>query len=248
MMRLLRRAFRQWGREFLQFWGRFTAFHRIVIGIMLALVIVFTARSRLLDPLGRKVAAEHKTLADKSVSARVPLPEQDATIAEETLRSENLRRSIANLGGELARAEAVSAFRLNASKADANAALLSLSGKRGLHVLKNLPLEVVYSPSAKTPVTNTASASKGGANTNRLFRVEMSPDSSIPVVASAYEMSGYFAAIYSFLEDAQREPLLWELRDVSITLLNEGETVSGAVPPLLLRFTLVLHLYRGGGS
>jgi len=72
MMRTLRRALRQWKREFLAFWGRFTAFHRIVIGILLAMGIVFLARTRVIDPLERDLATEHKTLADKGVPARVP--------------------------------------------------------------------------------------------------------------------------------------------------------------------------------
>lgn len=217
MMRVIRRALRQWKREFSVFWGRFTAFHRIVIGMLLAMAIVFGARSRLLDPLEQTLAAERKALADKSVPARVPLPEQDEVIAEETLRAENLQRSIENLTGELAHLEAASHFRLDASKADANAALLALASQRGLHVLKNTT-------------------------------VEPSPDGGVATVASRYELAGRFGGIYGFLDDMQRQPLLWQLRDVSIALLNEQDALSGGTPTLVLRFTLILHLYRGGGA
>jgi hypothetical protein len=218
MMRALRRALRQWKREFLTFWGRFTAFHRMVIGILLAMGIVFLARTQVLDPLDRELAAERKMLADKGVPARVPAPEDDEDIQEETLRAENLQRSLENRTAELKAVEASSPYRLDAGKADANAALLALAGRHGLHVLKNAPM----------------SAAEGGP---------------VATAASAYELAGRFAAIYGFLDDARREPLLWELRDVSIALANESDAFGGSgAPPLVLRCTLVLHLYRGGGA
>jgi hypothetical protein len=220
MMRTLRRALRQWKREFLAFWGRFTAFHRIVIGILLAMGIVFLARTRVIDPLERDLATEHKTLADKGVPARVPAPEEDEDIQEETLRAENLQRSLKKRTAELKAAEASSPYRLDAGKADASAALLALAGRHGLHVRKN-----AAAPAAAGDPVPTATA------------------------ASAYELAGRFASIYGFLNDVRREPLLWELRDVSIALANESDAFGGsAAPPLLLRFTLVLHLYRGGGA
>jgi hypothetical protein len=218
MMRALRRALRQWKREFLTFWGRFTAFHRIVIGILLAMGIVFVARTRVLDPLDKKLADERKALADKGVPAHVPSPEDDEEIQEETLRAENLRRSLENRAAELKTVEASSPYRLDAGKADANAALLALAGRHGLHVLKNAPMP----------------AAAGGP---------------VATAASAYELAGRFAAIYGFLDDVRREPILWELRDVSIAPANESDAFGGpATPPLVLRFTLVLHLYRGGGT
>jgi hypothetical protein len=218
MMRAVRRAVRQWKREFLAFWGRFTAFHRIVIGILLAMGVVFGARSRMLDPLDRELAAERELLADKGVPARVPAPEEDEEIQEETLRAENLRRSLENRSAELAAIEASSPYRLDAGKADANAALLALAGRHGLHVLKNA----------------SAPAAEGGP---------------VPTASSAYELAGRFASIYGFLDDVRREPLLWKLRDVSIALANESDAFGGSgAPPLVLRFTLVLPLYRGGGA
>jgi hypothetical protein len=226
MMRTLRRALRQWKREFLAFWGRFTAFHRIVIGILLAMGIVFLARTRVIDPLERDLATERKTLADKGVPARVPAPEEDEDIQEETLRAENLQRSLKKRTAELKAAEASSPYRLDAGKADASAALLALAGRHGLHVLKNAP-----TAAEAGPVPTAAEASP------------------VPTAAAAYELAGRFASIYGFLDDARREPLLWELRDVSIALANESDAFGGSgAPPLVLRFTLVLHLYRGGGA
>ena len=218
MRRLLRRTLRQWKRELLSFWGRFNAFHRIVIGILLAMGIVFAARTRMLDQLEHDLAAERKTLSDDNVPAHVPLPEHDETIQEETLRMENLCRSLENRAAELTHAEKTSCFRIEAGKADANAALLAIAGRHGLHVLKNASTNV---PHAGTT----------------------------PSAASAYELAGRFPSIYKFLEDVQREPLLWELCDVSVALLNESDAFNcSPAPPLVLRFIMVLHLYRGGDA
>ncbi len=216
MIRALRRALRQWKREFLTFWGRFTAFHRIVIGILLAMGVVFAARTRVLDPLDKELAAARKKLSDKNVPARVPSPMEDDEIQQEMLRAENLERSLENQLGELAAIESATDLRLNVSKADAHAALLAMAGRHGLRVLKN---------AADEPPT----------------------DGAVPTVASAYELAGRFTSIYGFLADVQREPVLWELRDVSLGLLHEDDMFSASAAPLLvLRFTLVLHLYPGG--
>ncbi|NCC52171.1 MAG: hypothetical protein EOM20_13270 [Spartobacteria bacterium] len=218
MMRMIRRSARQWKKEFLSFWGRFSAFHRIVIGILLAMGIVYLARSRALDPLAEELEATRKELADKGRATPPPAPEQDEVIQEELLRVENLRRSLENRGVELAGLEAGSAYRLDAGKADANAALLAMAGRRGLHVLKNAP-------------------------------VDLPEPGAVPAVAMAYELAGRFASIYGFLEDVRREPLLWELQGISISLLNETASYGGAVAPaLVLHFTLVIYLYHGGDA
>lgn len=213
MIRIMRRALRQWKREFLAFWGRFTAFHRIVIGILLAMGIVFAARARLLDPLDRELAALLKDLDDKGVPALVPEPAQDETIQEEVLRAENLQRSLENHAAALAAVEAANRHRIGAAKADANATLLGLAGRRKLRVWKNMPLEAPA-------------------------------DGPVPAAASACELVGSYAAIYGFLDDVRREPLLWKLRDVSLEL-PEADAGPGAAPGLVLRFTLVQHLYPG---
>lgn len=218
MIRMVRRALRQWKREFLAVWGRFTAFHRIVIGILLAMGLVYMARSRLLDPLDRELAGERRNLADKGVPAQVPTPGEDVEIQEERLRAENLKRSLENRSAELAAAEAATRLRLGAGKADASATLLALSGRHGLRVLKNA--------SAEAPVGGT-----------------------VPAAASVYELAGRFSAIFGFLEDVRREPLAWALRDVSVDLWHgQAAPETAPAPLLLLRFTLVLHLYGGGGS
>ncbi len=252
MMRMLRRALRQWKSEFLAFWGRFTAFHRIVIGIIMAMSVAYAARSHMLDPVDRELVAARKALVDKKIPARVPLPEQDEVIQEETLREENLRRSLENRSAELAGIESGSMYRLNAGKAEANAALLAIISRHGLRALRNAPtLTPVANPvpaSSKTaPIPPPAGNQNPAASKNTPTPAPVG--NPIPVASEAYEMAGHFAAIYGFLADMEREPLLWELRGVSITLLNGGDTPGGGTaPPLVLRFTLILHLYRGGGA
>lgn len=215
MMRIVRRALRQWKREFLAFWGRFTAFHRIVMGIVLAMSIVFVVRTRVLDPLESELVGLQKELSDHSIPSRIPEPDQDETVQEERLREESLSRSLKTHEAALAETVAASLLRLDASWADANALLLDLASQHKLRL-------------KKTPA-------------------ESPDDGPVPTAASACELEGNYAAIYAFLVRVQQEPLLWELRDVSIELLKSTDEHGGPVSPLLaLRFTLVQHLYGGG--
>jgi hypothetical protein len=216
MMRTFRRTLRQWKREFQSVWSRFTAFHRIVIGILLAMGVVFGARSRALDPLDRELSALRQELADKGIPAHLPLPAADGVVLEERVRAENLAQSLEHRARELERAEAAARFRLGAGHADATSALLALAGRHSLHVRRNVA-------------------------------VDPPPGGPVPMAASSYELAGRFPAIHRFLDDLRSEPLLWELRDVSIGLLNGRDAFGGlASPTLLLRFTLVQHLYGGG--
>jgi hypothetical protein len=90
MMRAIRRALRQWKGELGAFWGRFNTFYRIVLGILLAMAIVYGARRFLLDERRTAVAELRKELADESVPGAVPTPEEDDEIQEAEITQENL--------------------------------------------------------------------------------------------------------------------------------------------------------------
>jgi hypothetical protein len=215
MMRMVRRSLRQWKREFLAFWGRFTAFHRIVIGILLAMVLVFAARARLLDPLDHDLAALYKELADNGIPVQVPLAETDETILEEVLRAENLERSLENLGAQLDQAEDATQYRLGASKADADSALLGLAGRHGLRVLKNLTADAP----TDGPVPAAASAYE--------------------LAGRFAAIHGFLEAVSRepFLWELREVSI--GLQDEAEAFGG------GAAPLLVLRFKLVQHLYRG---
>ncbi len=94
MMRQLRRALRQWNGELATFWSRFSTFYRLVLGILLAMCIVYGARRQLLDERRAAVAALRKELADQGVPTVVPPPETDDELQEIQLQAESLEASL----------------------------------------------------------------------------------------------------------------------------------------------------------
>jgi hypothetical protein len=141
MIRALRRALREWKQEFLTVWLRLTAFHRIVLGIVLGMLLVYGARSSVLDPLQQELDDIRNNLEAKGVPAHVPRPEDDDDVQQETLRAENLQRSIDERLAELVTAEAGTRFDLSATHSDAEATLLALANRHGLRVQENRAME-----------------------------------------------------------------------------------------------------------
>lgn len=217
MTRQIRRALRGWKRELGAFWGRFNTFHRVVFGIVIAMLLVYGARHHLLDPLQKEVADARTELADAGVPDHVPTPEDDEEVQQARLKVENLRRSLENKKTELERDAKRSPYRLEAGESDANDAILRLATDCGLRLQKN---EGPFDPEL---------------------------DAALPTSAYRYEMHGRFAALLAFLKAVEREPYLWRLRNVAIELLvaADGQTVltAGGEPGLALRFELIVFLY-----
>ncbi len=140
MKRLLRRVLRQWKSEFMAVWLRLTAFHRIVLGMILAMGLVYASRVRVLDPLTVEVDALHAQLRDKGVPARVPTIEADDDLQQEQLRAESLRESLETWTRELAAQESESGLQFDAGESDAHAALLTLANRHGVRVHAKSPL------------------------------------------------------------------------------------------------------------
>jgi hypothetical protein len=131
-MRAIRRALRQWKGELGAFWGRFNTFYRIVLGILLAMAIVYGARRFLLDERRTAVAELHKELADESVPGAVPTPEEDDDIQEAEMTRENLK---ASLERERADTRAVIEERGTGGRADALDTIETLGRLIGRHGL-----------------------------------------------------------------------------------------------------------------
>lgn len=141
MRRQFQRALRQWKKEFLTFWKRFNAFQRIVIGILIAMALVYSARLGILDPLSVELDEKRKTLKDKGIPSRVPDPETDDQIQQDILRAENLAESLAEEKIQRRKAESKTEYRLDVTPADVQAALISLAARSGLRVHENRPIE-----------------------------------------------------------------------------------------------------------
>lgn len=218
-MRVLRRALRGWKREVLSFWARFTTFHRVVFGVLLAMAAVYGLRVVALDPLQKEVKTLTDKLAKDGVPAIVPLTATDEEVQQNRLKAESARDSLKESRAELEQAQKNSPYRLQATLADASAAILGLASASNLRVREN----------------SDTTAPEGGE---------------LAVAAKQFELRGDFVCIREFLSQAEQEPYLWEITDLSIRLSTdergEPELLSRGRPVLALRFRLLLYLYRSG--
>lgn len=217
MKRMLRRAGRQWKSEFMSVWLRLTAFHRIVLGIVFAISLVYAARARVLDRLGAEVDSLHEQLRDKGVPVRVPAVENDDDLQQEQWRAESLRESLEAWIRDLAAREAESGLELDVSKADAHAALLALANRHGVRVHSKSPLH--NAPDDAGRVTRSAYTLRGRFPALFAFLAGLRD---VPML---WELQEVDIELPPGAEDS-----------------SAGGQIGGA-PELTLRFHLILHRY-----
>lgn len=141
MMRAIRRAFRQWTNEWLGFWGRFTAFHRIVCGIVLAMVIVFGSRRQFLDARKLAVSELRSELIELGAPETVLPPDQDEEVQQAELQAESLQRSLKREQAET-REQLVEMNMLGRSSARATIDVIAEQiAANNLHVRSSAPTE-----------------------------------------------------------------------------------------------------------
>ena len=221
MTRMLRRALRQWKSEFMTVWLRLTAFHRIALGMIVAMGLIYGARVRLLDPLTAEVDELHEQLQDKGVPTPVPAIETDDELQQEQFRAESLRESLETWRAELATLEAASALQLDADEADAHAALLALANRQGVRV---------HAKSAVPGASDNAGRITRSAYTMRgRFPALFAFLGGLRDVPLLWELDAIHIELPPGAEDA-----------------STGVATGGA-PELTLRFHLLLHHYERGG-
>lgn len=223
MKRELQRNLRGWRAEFASFWKRFNAFQRIVIGIVLAMTLVYGARVRLLDPLSGELETARAALAERGVPGRVPPADRDDETQQALLRAENMAQSLAEELLELEAFKSGTRYRLEAGPADAQAALVELATRAGLRVQEN----------RAAPAGEAAGGREG-----------------FPAAAFTWELRGSFEAVSKFISAFPLEPYLWEIDRLALVLLEEGAPVSPRrsetpAPVLSLRFIMRFFLYEG---
>lgn len=256
MIRLLRRSLRGWKREIYAFWGRFNTFYRIIIGLALAMAMIYGGRETLLDPRIRELKKLNEQLAKNAVPDPVPASETDDEAEESRIKAENIRKSLESLKARLADAEKATPYRLEASAADATAAVLRLADSFGLRVREASPIEDAQTaPAQKTSAsaaadkeTAKAAAAKKPGQVPEKPSGEKPTATPVPQKSQQFLLTGGFLSIRSFLQALSREPLLWSVSEVSLSLMLDDSgsplrQTSGA-PMLYLRFRLSLSIYR----
>ncbi|MDR2392251.1 MAG: hypothetical protein LBE84_11310 [Planctomycetota bacterium] len=254
MIRAVRRTFRGWKRELLSFYGRFNTFRRIVIGIILAMGVVFGARRLLLDPAQRNIRAIESRLRDDSVPEVVPPIDTDKETQDSLLRAETREKQLADFQERLAAKEAASRLRLGANPADIDAALYALAVDCGLRV-QTKPVEPPAPAEESEKETAGKPAARGGKRGRNAVPAEPGaeppdPADAIPPNAAAkdYELRGDFASIRSFLRRTEGLPYLVRIEKIAFGVVygegNEPMILSGGRPLLSLSFRVLAFRYE----
>jgi hypothetical protein len=136
-----KRSLRRWRQEFRSVWCRLTAFHRIVLGILLALVAAYVGRQKMMDPLEVQVRELRESLQKQSVPSQVPAPEKDAQTQAALQQAEKAGRNIKDLLKQVRAAEQASALRLDASQTEAGAWVVERATQCGLRIRDNHDVE-----------------------------------------------------------------------------------------------------------
>lgn len=94
MMRSVRRQLRGWKRDFLGMWGRLRSFHRVALGILLAIVLSRAAIYYPINPLKDEIAVAQEALVESEAPETVTLREDDVEIQELELKNEGLEQGM----------------------------------------------------------------------------------------------------------------------------------------------------------
>jgi preprotein translocase subunit SecD len=135
------RLLRGWHQEFMRGWLRLTGFHRMVLGLLLSLGLIYAVQTKRLDPLKKKVDALRQELQDQSVPVVVGTAEQDAQVQASLRKAETYDEQIKVLQRSVRAAEKTTHLRLDASQAEARAWVVECATKNGLRICENRAVE-----------------------------------------------------------------------------------------------------------
>lgn len=135
--RSLKRALQGWQQEFSAFWGRLTAFHRMVIGMVIALVLVGYGQKKMLNPLEQKVQTIRDRQMENALLSQVPAPAEDDQTQVMRLRAQGLAAQLIKTQQQVRAAEDESEWHLDATATDANAWLVACATRCGVRVCEN---------------------------------------------------------------------------------------------------------------
>ncbi len=238
MNRQLKRTIKGWKKEFFAFCEKFNTFYRIVFGIIISMLVVYLARIHFLDPLQKEVVEIRKTLKEEGVPDQVGLPENDDETQKTTIKCENISATNSEIEKRIKDLEQTSRYKLSATGADANAALLSLANMHDLKVYENTRIE-----------DSNKIVEKGNEDKKEEEPVAVTREIYKSNTLYEYELRGTFSSVLKFLENVDKEPFLWSLKGVCIKLVtgNEGQIIMAQEnePLLRLNFVMAVYNYRG---
>ncbi|MDR1270546.1 MAG: hypothetical protein LBK82_13575 [Planctomycetaceae bacterium] len=262
MWRLLRRQLRLWHKDFASVWGRLKTFHRTVLGILIAIAIVYAARKYWLDPITVTIA-DAQSKYDKSEPPN-PLPTietdsdiiivqeqiigREKTAAEKKAEMERVAKSrpkITQQNKEAVRSELESMI----SK---NKLILLLGGVSSKTETTSLTAKTTSISKKDSATKITASNQKPNENAQKTKQETISSPDEPPLKYEeyTYKIEGRFNDILNFLK--QTETFAYPAK-ITQLYLGTSETVSPTQiqtyhdrrsEMLQLQFRLILYFHE----
>ncbi|MDR0608652.1 MAG: hypothetical protein LBG58_00905 [Planctomycetaceae bacterium] len=270
MWRLLRRQLRIWHKDFASGWGRLNTFHRTVLGILIAIAIVYAARKYCFDSISATIA-EAQSNYDKSEPPN-PLPtienDSDIIIAQEQIIGRE--KTAAEKKAEM---ERVAKSRPKITQQNKESVIIELEAmisKNKLTLLRRVASSTTplappntrttstaksTSPPKTNPAAKTATSNqKSNENTPKTKQENpVLPDEPpLKFEENDYKIEGRFSDLLNFLK--QMETFAYPAK-ITQFYLGASETTSPTRPPLQkvnsrqsemlqLQFRLILYFHE----
>ena len=221
MNRAMRRAMREWKEEFSRNWQRLNTFMRIVLGVMLAMALVWGARRWVLDPLQQQLSILREENSVIDMPDGIIRPEVDIEVQENKLKAESLTVSLADAVKRVKEVAAHDDVVSLASKGEVLTAMAQLISRH--HLLLRSHKEKVVDETIDPPA--------------------------VPVSHHMYCVTGSFQAIRSFLHALNAFGYLSWFDGFELQLmLDEQQRVLrvGGKACLQLNFDCTLYYYEAG--
>ncbi|MDR0705326.1 MAG: hypothetical protein LBF88_10110 [Planctomycetaceae bacterium] len=209
MWRLLRRQLRLWHKDFASAWGRLKTFHRTVLGILIAIAIVYAARKYWLDPISANIADAQSKYDKTEPPNPLPTIEDDNEIILVQEQIFQREKTAADKKAEMERV-AKSRSKITPQNIDAVRSELEtlISQNKLTLLLGGVSSKAENSlPTAKTtsPAQTTASAQKSNENIQKAKQetVTVSNEPPLKYEEFVYKAEGRFSDILHFLKQME---------------------------------------------
>lgn len=220
MKRAVRRALREWKAEFSRNWQRLNTFMRIVLGVIIAMGLVWAARRWVLDPQQDQLTQIRKDNSVIDMPDGIIRPENDVEIQDNELKIENLKKS------------------LTASKDKVQSVAVSAN-----IVAPTAKGEVL------TEMSQLIARCRLLLRSHNEIQPEDETVSPVPVSHHAYSITGPFNSIRTFIHELNRFRYLSSFDSFDIQVLQDDEhgirRINGQIC-LQLNFVCTQYYYSGG--
>jgi hypothetical protein len=227
------RTIKDWKDDVQGVWGRLKTFHRIALGIMLGMLMVYAARGKVLDPLQAELTKKREALDKKGVPIVVPSVEEgDSDIQETRIRLENLRETGAKWQQRMEQALRQRPQIDRANRSDVLSEFERLIVNSGMVLQNRSPYPAdAAQPEQQNPNREADAGNRGYP---------------LSTWAHQYELAGTFESVCKCLASLGKFPYPAHICRIEVQLVENATnaaTTRGGEPLILLRFLLELYYH-----